>query len=340
MIAFPGYVILECEGLWQSPETTTKQSVIVKYGSHTLTFLSSDGTGTVLRHWSLDTIIEQPPSEYYYCFSPDSSGNEFILINDDLMVNAIRDLVQVEGQAVEKPRGNFWKFFGKFIAFVLVMVAITYYFSDYIGQNIARAIVGPKRAEIGETIYANILELGNSECLVDDTIADKFENRLFPETNYEIRLVSGGIPSATVLPGGIVVINGAQFNLYDDKPEVFAGYLLLANERNRIKDSLIDFMETAGLLTSLRLLLGREISPFIYQEFATELAKPSTIYVPEDILYRKFLEKGIPPEPFSIFLLSEGMAPELFADENTLLDGITQQLLEDTEWIELQNSCN
>ena len=338
MIAFPGYEILECEGLWQSPDTATKQAVIVNYGNETLTFLSSDGEGTVLRHWSLDTIIEQPPSEYFYCFSPDSSGNEFILINDDLMVKAIRNLVHVDGPVVEKPKGNFWKFFGKFIAFILIMVGIAYYFSDYIGQNIARSIVGPKRLEIGETLYANILEQGNAPCMVDESILAKLEDRLFPETANEIRVITGGIPSATTLPGGIFLINGSQFKLYDDKPEIFAGYLLLANERGLIKDSLTTFLESAGLLTSIRLLLGREISPYIFQTFAADLARPSSVYVPEDVLYQKFQEANISPEPFSINLISEGMDPELFTGDNTK-DGITPQLLEDTEWIELQNSC-
>ena len=312
MIAFPGYEILECEGLWQSPDTVTKQSVIVHYGSETLTFLSSDGDGTVLRHWSLDTIIEQPSSEYFYCFSPDSSQNEYILINDDLMVKAIRNLVSTDGPIEEKPKGNFWNFFGKFIALILILVGIAYYYSDYIGQNIARSIVGPKRVEIGETLYANILEQGNIACMVDDAILNKLENRLFPETNNEIRVISGGIPSATVLPGGIVLINGSQFNLYDDKPEVFAGYLLLANERDLIKDSLTNFLESAGLLTSLQLLLGREISPYIFQTFAADLSKPSSVYVPEVILYQKFQEANISSDPFSINLISEGMDPERF----------------------------
>ncbi len=338
MIAFPGYEILECEGLWQSPDTTTKQPVIVKYGSETLTFLSSDGEGTVLRHWSLDTIIEQPSSEYFYCFSPDASGNEFILINDDLMVKAIRNLVQVDGPVEERPKSNFWKFFGKFIAFILILVGIAYYYSDYIGQNIGRSIVGPKRLEIGETLYANILEQGNAPCLVDESILDKLEDRLFPETTNDIRVITGGIPSATALPGGILLINGSQFQLYDDKPEIFAGYLLLANERDLIKDSLTTFLESAGLLTSIRLLLGREISPYIFQTFAADLARPSSVYVPEDVLYQKFQEANISPEPFSINLISEGMDPELFTGEN-LLEGISPQLLEDTEWIELQNSC-
>ena len=338
MIAFPGFEILECEGLWQSPDTATKQTVIVKYGNDTLTFLSSDGEGTVLRHWSLDTIIEQPPSEYFYCFSPEPTGNEFILINDDLMVKAIRNLVHEDSPVEDKRRGNFWKFFGKFITFTLILVGIAYYFSDYIGENIARSIVGPKRIEIGETLYTNILEQGNAPCLVDVAILDKLEKRLFPDATHDIRVITGGIPSATVLPGGIILINGSLFKLYDDKPEIFAGYLLLAKERDINKDSLTDFLESAGLLTSIRLLLGREISPYIFQTFAAGLSKPSGVYVPESILYQKFQEANISPEPFSINLISEGMDPELFTGEHSP-DGITQQLLEDTEWIELQNSC-
>ncbi len=338
MIAFPGYEVLECEGLWQSPDTATKQTVIVKYGSETLTFLSSDGEGTVLRHWSLDTIIERPSTEYYHCFSPDSSGHEYILINDDLMVKAIQNLVLVEKSEVPKSKSNFWNFFGKFIAFILVIVGITYYYSDYIGQNIARSIVGPKRLEIGETLYTNILARDNAECVVNDAILEKLQERLFPETNNEIRVISGGIPSATVLPGGLIIINGSQFKLYEDKPEVFAGYLILANERNQIKDSLLDFLESAGLMTSIRLLLGREISPYIFQSFALNLSKPSPIKVPEDVLYQKFLKVSISPEPFSINLISEGMDPELFKGEVSQ-PAITDTLLEDTEWIELQNSC-
>ena len=338
MIAFPGYEVLECEGLWQSPDTPTKQPVIVNYGNETLTFLSTHGENTVLRHWSLDTIIEQPPNEYFYCFSPDASGHEYILIKDELMVKAIRNLIQVDGPVVEKPKGNFWKFFGKFIAFLLLMVGIAYYFSDYIGQNIARSIVGPKRLEIGETLYANILDQGHAPCNVDESILAKLEDRLFPETANEIRVITGGISSATTLPGGILLINGSQFKLYDDKPEIFAGYLLLANERDQVKDSLANFLESAGLLTSIRLLLGREISPFIFQTFAANLARPSSIYVAEEVLYQKFQIANISPEPFSINLISEGMDPELFTGEKAT-EGISPQLLEDTEWIELQNSC-
>ncbi len=339
MVALAGYQVLECPGIWKPPTAKIGQDVVVQLGKETLTFLGEDSA--VLALWSLDTIVELDKTGSHSCFAPDPLGKEYLLIDDELMVEALSAMTVSKNAPAADPPSP-WAGFGKFLSFMLILVGITYFFSENIADSMAGAIVGPQRSEIGETLFNTLLTdtyIRHKVCPVDPAILDKITVRLFPEERIEIRVVSGGVRSAEMLPGQILVVSISEFDIGRDRPERLAGILLLAHARNQARDSLAAFLHEAGVLSSIRLLLGREISPYIFETFAAGLASRRPIPVSEQELYREFAELNLATEPFALYLLAEGLDPEKFVGAPYDEASITFPLLEDSEWVALQNSC-
>jgi|GEM_PF-5681404 len=333
-----GYEVLECHGYWKSPNAVIEQDVVVQIGKETLT-LYGEGL-TVLAHWSLNTIIQLDNINSYHCFAHDTLGNEYLLIDDELMIRALETIALKQTKPKSEPT-KWWSFI-KFISFLLTLAAIVFYFSENIAESIAGGVIGPKRTEIGEALFTELLTASNStiqQCQVNNTILDKISNRLFPDERVEIRIVSEGVHSAAMFPGKILVANISQFEITRDKPEVLAGMLLMARLRDKTKDSLVAFLQDAGLLSSIRLLIGREISPYIFTRYVDKLNEPSPIPVSEKELFTEFSRLNLSPEPFAIYLLIENMDPEKFTYDPNEEPHITIPLLEDHEWVALQNSC-
>ena len=334
-----GYKTLESQGLWKSPNSVIEQAVIVKLGNETLTILGE--SSSVFAHWSLNTLIQLEPVNSYSCFAHNSFGNEYLLIDDESMLEVLETIAPKSPEFESKASFRWWGFI-KFISFFVVILGTILYFSENIAASIADGVVGQKRTEIGEYIFSEILSKDNEThqlCTVDSQILNKISKRLFPDDRIEIRIVSGGVHSAVLLPGNILVAKISEFEITGDKPEVLAGMLFMAYLRDKSKDSLVIFLQDAGILASFQLLIGREISPYIFEQFSKKLGDPPTIAVSEKQLYQQFSKSNLSTDPFALYLLAENLDPEKFVNEPDEEAHITFPLLEDHEWVSLQNSC-
>ena len=87
MTALREYERLESSGVWRADADAQRRDVTVAFGNATLVI--TDNAERPLTHWSLPAIIRRNPGQRPAIFAPGEDAEEWVEIDDDLMIGAI-----------------------------------------------------------------------------------------------------------------------------------------------------------------------------------------------------------------------------------------------------------
>ena len=337
MIALTEFERLEASGLWRPEGATQRQEVIVSLGEATLTL--TDMNGLALTHWSLPAIERQNgPDETPARYRPAADADEELEIDDDLMNEAI-DRIQ---RAIDRGRPRPGRLRGLIyggIAAAVVGLGVFWLPGALVHQT---AVIAPAvtRAEIGNGLLDRIRRLSGAPC---DTVhgaraLERLRNRLFPEGDGKIVVVTSGVAVSQHLPGNIVLLNRALVEDYED-PDVVAGYVLAELERAQEQDPLERLLQEAGLMSAIKLLTTGHISSDTLDAHAESLLTAPQSTPDTEGLIAEFARARVHSAPYAYALdiTGERTLPLIEADGVQIEN--PQPVLSDSDWIALQGVC-
>ena len=330
MTALDQYVRLESGGLWRADANAQRRDVAVSFGDATLVI--SDQAGRPLTHWSLPAVIRQNPGERPAIYTPDEDASETVEITEDTMIDAIEQVRKALIKAKPHPGKLRHLVTAGFIA-VTVLLAV-FWLPGALTRQTLSVVPQPKRVEIGATILGHMqLETG-AACREERALeaANRFAERLFGAGTTTQIIVLPQLPSGAVaIPGNLIVLDYTLLQGTDD-PAVAAGYVLAAHADRMQQDPLANVLTDAGLTVTFKLLTTGDIPTDILRNNANTIAQMPWIDRPADTLAPAFETARVPMAPYAAVV---GITPESGLDPQD-----TTPILDDADWVSLQNICN
>ena len=137
---------------------------------------------------------------------------------------------------------------------------------------------------------------------------------------------------ATVLPGGIVLVDRALIERLDD-PAITAGFILAAIDGRDSHDPLQDVLQDAGLSTTFQLFTTGDLPHDVLRDYAQTLQDlPDTPTNPQS-LKAAFETADVPMRPYASVRDPNG------TEFGEITDTSTSPILTDGEWVRLQGIC-
>ncbi len=337
MTALDKYVRLESGGLWRADTDAQRRDVVISFGDATLVI--SDGAGRPIAHWSLPAITRQNPGERPAVFAPDDEASEAVEIADDLMIDAIEEVRKALAKARPKPgKLRHWITGGIIVATLALAV---FWLPGALTRQTLAVVPLTKRMEIGATMLGHIQTQTGAVCREPRAIeaAARLAQRLWGlETPTQIVVVPQLAQGAVAIPGEIVLLDYAVLQVSDD-PAVAAGFLLAAHAARVDADPLEAVLHRAGLGTTFRLLTTGEIPSDILQTNAEAIVGGAAPLADTDRLLQVFNGAEVPPAPYVATMGARGQIVPDF-DVGAASQGGSPTIMEDSDWVSLQNICN
>ena len=332
MTALERYERLESDGLWRPAPGAQRRDVTVSFGNATLVL--TDRAGRPLAHWSMPALERLDGGEGPALYAPDADGSETLEIDDSLMVGAIEEV----RRALRKPghgrRPLRW-WMGAAAAVALALLAV-FWLPGALDRQALAMVPGAKRAEIGAAILARIEAEAGPLCADRQgaAAARQLAQRVAgPETDLRLAVLPRLAQGAAVLPGRIVLLDGALLRQSED-PAIPAGYLLMAREAGLAADPLARVLDRAGLSAVLRLLVTGDLpAQVIAEEAEAVLGGRAEALAPS--LPARFAAAALPLAPFRESAAARGWGMAEGAEAAAPLPLI----LPDDAWVSLQNIC-
>ena len=279
MTALKEYDRIEATALWRASPEAQRREVILSIGESTLTI--ADSNDTALAHWFLPAVERANPGKLPAVFYPDGDSGETLELAEDeaQMIEAIEKLRAAIDRGKPHPGRLRWLVSLAVVAAVAALVL--FWLPSAARDHAARVVPDVKRQEIGTALLSRISRVSGQPCTaaVGTRALRKLGARL-PSPKGAARLVvlPAGVRAAAHLPGGIIVLNRALIEDYE-QPDVVAGYIVAEHLRAQLSDPLTDFLKQAGLVTSLRLLTTGQVNDAALDAYAEHLltAKPADI---------------------------------------------------------------
>ena len=336
MTALKQYQRLETFGIWHASPKDQRRDVIVSLGEATLTI--SDTRMTALSHWSLPAVQRLNPGGSPACFGPGPDMPEVLELEDAMMVAAIE---KVRG-AIEKRRQPppRLRHVLSVAAGVVLVGALALWLPGALIRQAVAVVPEAKRIEIGEALLADIRPVAGSPCetTLGRRALDRLRARLLPESSGRIVVLSGGVQLSEHLPGGLILLNRALVEDYED-PAVAAGHVLAEDQARRETDALKRLLSDAGVFASIRLLATGNLSERTLRNHAEALLSAPPTRPDDAALIARFAEAGVPSTPYAYALdiTGETTLPLIEADPVAPASG--KPVLADTDWVSLQGIC-
>ena len=337
MTALDRYVRLESDALWRADPDAQRRDVTLSFGDATLVI--ADGAGRPLTHWSLPALIRQNPDETPAIYAPDDDASELLEIADETMIEAIEEV----RKALSKSRPHPGKLRHLVIAAITVLIAALaiFWLPGALTRQTLAVVPTPKRVEIGTTILGYFQPQTGTACLAPQAMpaTGRLAERVFgPDTNAQIIVLPNLAPGAVTLPGGFIALDGTMLSQAND-PAVAAGYVVASRAAIVGDDPLERLLQDAGLGVTFRLLTTGDIPADILRDAATNLLNPANQDVDPDVLRDLLAARQIPQAPYlNAVDQRTGSMPDLGPDP--LDAGTAPLILNDSDWVALQNICN
>jgi len=194
-----------------------------------------------------------------------------------------------------------------------------------------------KRQAIGEALLHQIERVGGPACSSPET--DQVLARLADRTGArKLVVMRAGVSDSLHLPGGIVLLNKALIEDYDD-PSVAAGYILTERARAAIQDPLGDLLTQAGPAASFRLLTTGELTPADLDYHAEiALVAPRPDLTDEETL-SIFAQAAIASTPYAYARDITGETVLGLIEADPMAGRVLEPVLPDRDWVLLQSIC-
>lgn len=335
MTALKEYERLEATGLWRAAPGDQRREVIVSIGEATLTI--TDTNDKALTHWSLAAIERINPGQRPALFNPDGDPGETLELGGDeaAMIDAIEKLRRAIERA--RPRPGRLRPLSVLVAIAAVLAVLVFWLPGALTSHTVSVVPEIKRQAIGEALMRRIERVGGAACATPET--GPVLARLAKRTGIrKLVIMPAGVRDSVHLPGGIVLLNKALIEDYDD-PAVAAGYILTERARAALRDPLQKMLSSTGPAAAFRLLTTGKLTPENLDYYAEQvLVAPHQSLTDEQTL-SIFAQAAIPSTPYAFARDITGESVLGLIEADPMAGRELGPVLPDRDWVLLQNVC-
>lgn len=336
MTALKDFQRLECAGVWRATTDAQRRDAIVSLGDATLVI--SDQKGTALSHWSLPAIERLNPGIRPALFRPAPDAVETLELDDDEM---IRGIARVH-TAISRRRPHPGRLRRSLVgAAVLLVAALAVFWLPGAMINYTASVIPTvKRTAIGQSLLTNIRRVAGAQCgsAAGQVALERVRRRLLGDATGRLVVLSAGVTHSRHLPGGLILLNRALIEDYED-PEVVAGYILVESLRAKQADPIVKLLQETGLISAFRLLTTGNIPSETLDGYTeTFLIEPDRPVPQQDIL-SAFKAAAIRSSPYAYSLDISGETTIELIEADPTPPEATKPVLSDGDWVALQGIC-
>lgn len=339
MTALKQYQRLEASGLWRPEPGAQRREVIVSLGDASLTI--SEFSGRALAHWSLPAVRRANRGQTPAIYHPDGDPGETLELAEDesTMIDAIERLLRAIERRRPRPGKLRLYLLGAFAA--IVVGGGIFWLPDALLEHARRVVPMAKREAIGEALLTRVTRVSGQACMSDDArlpLRNLAGRVLGNDRTDDLVVLPGGVRDTAHLPGGLILMNRALIENYED-PDIAAGYILVEALRAKQADPLGDLLDYAGLWSALRLLTTGNLPESAMDSYAETLLTRRPEPLPEAALLGAFDAADLRSTPyaFAVDITGESTLGLIEADPHA--GDASQPVLSDADWVRLQGIC-
>jgi hypothetical protein len=339
MTALEEYKRLEASALWRPAPDAQRTDVVVSIGDATLTI--TDTRDRALAHWSLAAIERANPGKRPAIYHPDGDPGETLELaeNEEEMVRAIEKLRgAIERQ---RPHPGRLRLFMLLTSFATVVALLLFWLPDAARNHAVSVVPQVKRAEIGRALWAHIQSVTGAACTQGGGpgVLQRLATRIpSPHGKGQLYVVRQGVETVTHLPGGMVLLNRALVEDYED-PDVMAGFVVAERLRAELHDPLGDVLDHGGLMASIRLLTTGEMQDKVLKSYAKTLLTTAPHPVSNNALLAGFKAWKIRATPYAYAIDVSGETTLGLIEADPFVSEVPPAVLSDSDWLRLQGIC-
>lgn len=154
----------------------------------------------------------------------------------------------------------------------------------------------------------------------------------------DLVVLPGGVRDTAHLPGGLILMNRALIEDYED-PDIAAGYLLAESLRARASDPLGDLLAHTGLWPALKLLTTGALPDAALDAYAETLLTETGDPVATDTLLRAFAAAELRSTPYAFARDVTGESTVALIEADPRATEGSRPVLSDPDWLRLQAVC-
>lgn len=338
MTALEDYQRLESTGLWRQSIDDDPVEVVISFGTATLVLSTFEEAP--LTHWSLSALTQTGTAEGAVIYSPDSSGDETLLITDPDMIGALARVKAAYKRRSNRPGRLRNLFYAGALAAIIGWAV--FILPGWIEQHVAKAIPSEQAGLIGDELLVDIKSRVGLACSEERGVlaANKLAAAVPGTGGMKLHVLELGKVPLVSLPGEHVLIN-KQIIEAAQSPDEIAGWIASEMARTNAEPPLLSMTRKAGFVENLRFLFTGgytpETSVALVENF---LAAPGPVGETQDTKTLETLTKaGISPLPFSE-ALARGGADALRVKLFAAAGSPGEPVIDDQSWVALQGICD
>ncbi len=336
MTALKEFERLEAPAVWRAGEGQQRRNVFVSLGDATLTV--SDRGDHPLTHWSLPAIHRLNPGSRPALYSPGTDMDEELELDDDTMINAL-ERVQSAIQRRRPRPGRLRLVLSAATVLGLGALAV-FWLPGALTDYTAQVVPAPTRTAVGQRLLERITHVSGMPCRDPAGMAalGRLATRVLGPGQAQVMVLPGGPGQAIHLPGGILLLNRALVEDYEE-PDVAAGFLLAEALRRDLHDPMRALLAQAGLGATLRLLTSGQLPDTALDGYAQSLITQPPAPLPTDQLVARFARAELRASPYAYALDQTGERTLSLIEADPVPVANAQPLIDDGSWISLQGIC-
>ena len=336
MTALREYQRLEAAALWRPGPDAQRRDVIISVGDATLTI--ADMNDRPLAHWSLAALERQNPGAYPALFHPYGDPDETLEIGEDetAMLEAIDRLQAALSRARAHPgrlrRATLLSGLADFAA------AAVFWLPGALMSHTVNVVPDIKRKALGQALLGRIERLSGQACNTPEAapiltrLADRLDVR-------QIVVLRSGVASSLYLPGGIVALNRSFVEDHED-PAVAAGAVLVERVRAAEQDPLADLLSAGGIRATFRMLTTGEMTRATLDRYAETVVTAPRPMPTEEAILEEFGRAAVPSTPYAYAQDITGETTLGLIEADPMAGRDLEPVLNDRDWVQLQNICS
>lgn len=335
MTALSAYQKLEAPGLWRAHPGDQRREVLLALGDATLVVY--DPAGRPLAHWSLAALERLNPGQLPALFRAGADSSEELEVTDPELLQAIERVGRALDQAKAHP-GRL-RIYLRLAVFALVAAALVWWLPKAMIRHAATVVPEVKRVELGRRLLGEVQRYTGPPCQspLGDAALRVLHTRLAPGPGA-LLVVPAGIKKAAHLPGGIILLNRALVEDFED-PNVVAGYVLAERARREALDPVEALLSHAGAFATFRLLTTGDVAPEALAAYSEALITAAPRPVPDRTLLDLMQETGVPASPYAYGEDITGERTFGLIEADQAVPDDLEPVLRDSAWPRLQGIC-
>jgi len=335
MTAHSDYERLEASGLWREAPDVQRREVIVSLGNATLTI--TDLKEQPLSHWSLTAVDRLNPSGFPAIYAPDGDHGETLELAQDesVMISAIDELRRAIDRT--RPHPGRLRLISVLATVAAVLALLLFWLPGAMQRHALQVVPEVTRHAIGTELVAGIERVSGQKCSTPE--AQRVLAQLARRTGAaELVVLPAGPRDALLLPGGIVALNKALIEDYED-PAVTAGYILAELQRGTAADPLGDLLDMAGPVATFRLLTTGNLARGSLESYGEHLVVAPRPAPEDEALLAAFAQAELPSSPYAYARDITGETVLTLIEADPTAGQHPAPVLADRDWVILQGIC-